>query len=207
MRPKYTKTFCWLFYPTSVKVAIFPRIINFWLCKGQFFMKKGKEHSPYNCYCRFFVWDFCRIFSQLNCIFGKYLMVSQNNKLTNLKSFCVRVWNLRSCHLRTDLRQRPSMQTHNRDVEKTLGQASQFNIWTIWSMDRTSGEPEFVILWHSSLCLALIQQVSAWGFYTGYRVWQLVCFACFDVYFLANVRIFDLRTGKPMKFADLLFAD
>ncbi len=36
---------------------------------------------------------------------------------------------------------------------------------------------------------------------------RFVWFAWFDVYFLANLRIFDLRPETPMKFADMLFAD
>ncbi len=48
--------------------------------------------------------------------------------------------------------------TNNRDIEKTSGQAAQFHIWTIWSMDRTSAHLRWtwvcsaVILWNSSLC-------------------------------------------------------
>ncbi len=32
--------------------------------------------------------------------------------------------------------------TNNSDIEKTSGQAAQFHIWTIWSMDRTSAQPQ-----------------------------------------------------------------
>ncbi len=55
-----------------------------------------------------------------------------------------------------DLRPRPSMHAHNRDIEKSSGQATQFSIWTIWAMDRTSAQPQVnraVILWNfSSRC-------------------------------------------------------
>ncbi len=54
-----------------------------------------------------------------------------------------------------DLRPCSSMQTqftHNRNTEKTSCQAAQFNIWTIWSVDKTSAQPCCaVILWNSSL--------------------------------------------------------
>jgi hypothetical protein len=35
------------------------------------------------------------------------------------------------------------MQTHNRDIKKSSGhEATQFYIWTIWSMNRTSTQPQ-----------------------------------------------------------------
>ncbi len=60
------------------------------------------------------------------------------------------LFNLRSSHPKADLRPRPSMHTHNRDMEKSSGQAAQFNVfeqyepWT--GLSSTSGEPEFVAL-------------------------------------------------------------
>ncbi len=59
-------------------------------------------------------------------------MYSKRNVLWHLKrnseSFCVRVFKtLRSCHPRLTPKADPSMHTH-RDIEKTLGQAAQFNI-------------------------------------------------------------------------------
>ncbi len=49
---------------------------------------------------------------------------------------------MRSYH-GADPRLHPSKHTHNRDTGKTSGQASQqFNIWTIWSMDRTLAQPQ-----------------------------------------------------------------
>ncbi len=33
------------------------------------------------------------------------------------------------------------MHTHNRDGEKSSGQATQFSIWTVWATDRTSAQP------------------------------------------------------------------
>ncbi len=72
----------------------------------------------------------------------------------NFQSFCVRAFNLRSCHLRP----RPSMHTHNRDIEKTSGQAAQFNMWTLWSMDRTSAQPQVNLsLLHSNEIPASVQ--------------------------------------------------
>jgi hypothetical protein len=48
---------------------------------------------------------------------------------------------LRSYHLNeADLRPRPSMHIHSTD--KSSGQTNQFNIWTIWAMDRTSAQPQ-----------------------------------------------------------------
>ncbi len=41
---------------------------------------------------------------------------------------------------------RPSMHTHNRDIEKSSGQATQFNIWTIWAVDRTSAQPQVKLI-------------------------------------------------------------
>jgi hypothetical protein len=41
-----------------------------------------------------------------------------------------------------DLRPRPTMHPHNRGREKGSGQAIQFNIGTIWAMDRTSAQPQ-----------------------------------------------------------------
>jgi hypothetical protein len=41
-----------------------------------------------------------------------------------------------------DLRPRPSMHTHSRDREDSSGQATQFNIWTIRAVDRTSAQPQ-----------------------------------------------------------------
>ncbi len=34
------------------------------------------------------------------------------------------------------------MHTNNMDREKSSGQAIQFNVWTIWAMDRTSAQPQ-----------------------------------------------------------------
>jgi len=57
-----------------------------------------------------------------------------------------------------DLRSRPSIHKQKRDTEKTSGQAVQFNIWSIWTMGRTSAQPQLNlsllrsnILWNSSL--------------------------------------------------------
>ncbi len=58
-----------------------------------------------------------------------------------------RVFDLRSYHLRLTLVHGP-LWIHNRVREKSSGQTTQFNIWTIWAMNRTSAhpqvEPEFV---------------------------------------------------------------
>ncbi len=48
--------------------------------------------------------------------------------------------------LEADLRLRPALHTHNRDREKSSGQATQFNIWTIWAMDRTSVQPQVILI-------------------------------------------------------------
>ncbi len=45
----------------------------------------------------------------------------------------MRVFNLRPCYLRLILGPRPSMHTHDRDREKSSGQARLLNIWTIWA--------------------------------------------------------------------------
>ncbi len=61
--------------------------------------------------------------------------------------------------LEADLRLRPAMHTHNRDREKSSGQATQFNIW---ATDRNSAQPQVnlsfcpVILRNSSLWIQLI---------------------------------------------------
>ncbi len=61
------------------------------------------------------------------------------------------------------------MLTHNRDWEKSSGQATQFNIRSIWAIDRTSAQPQVhlslwicctVILWNSSLWMYMEQTLS-----------------------------------------------
>jgi hypothetical protein len=60
----------------------------------------------------------------------------------NFLSFCVRVFNRWSWHLRLTLfrpRSSPSMHTHNSDCS---GQAIQFSIWTIWATKKTSAQAQ-----------------------------------------------------------------
>ncbi len=56
---------------------------------------------------------------------------------------CVSLFNLGGVlSPEADLRPRPSLRTHNREREKSSGQTTQFNIWTIWAMDRTLVKPQ-----------------------------------------------------------------
>ncbi len=109
----------------------------------------------------------------------RYLMVSQNNKLTNLKSFCVRVWNLRSCHLRLTLGSAPlcTVYTHREDLRSGLPVQYLNNMIYGQNLRWT-----WVCIWNFSQCLALIWEVSAWRCCAMHRVWQLVWFTWFDVY-------------------------
>jgi hypothetical protein len=61
-----------------------------------------------------------------HCISGHCVV----NLRQNFQSFCVRVFNLKSCHLRLTLGPPPppSMHTHKMDIEKASGQAAQFNM-------------------------------------------------------------------------------
>ncbi len=114
---------------------------SFWC--GLFFMtiigQRQKSSSFHFCYQRSLILTLVTINLQ---IYRTVVLLTQI-LWRSFESFCVLVFNLRFCHLRLTLGRVPlCMHTHNRDIEKTSGQATQLNIWLIWAMDRTSAQPE-----------------------------------------------------------------
>jgi hypothetical protein len=88
----------------------------------------------------------------------------------NFYSLCVRAFYPRSCHLRLC----PSIHTHNRDMEKSSGQAAQFNIWTIWAIFWIAG-PQLNLRWTWVCCVVgnSLKSIVILIFLDGHAEWGI----------------------------------